>query len=56
MQELTWKLEELRSGARVVVVSKFLDSPALELVPEGCLESGQAHTSDKLDVYMYRRA
>ena len=40
----------------MVAVSKSLDSPALELVPEGCLESGQAHTSDTLDVYIYRRA
>eukprot|EP00232_Nephroselmis_pyriformis_P003878 CAMPEP_0182906666 /NCGR_PEP_ID=MMETSP0034_2-20130328/33911_1 /TAXON_ID=156128 /ORGANISM="Nephroselmis pyriformis, Strain CCMP717" /LENGTH=261 /DNA_ID=CAMNT_0025042393 /DNA_START=87 /DNA_END=872 /DNA_ORIENTATION=- len=55
VQNLQWKLEELRPGAQVVVVSKFLDSPALELVPEGCLESSQAHTEDKLDVYLYRR-
>lgn len=53
LNAMTWQLEALRPGARVLLVSKSLDSPSFEFVE--CVPLQQTHTPAAVDCYIYHK-
>ena len=54
LQSLIWKLEaELRPGARLVIISKMIESPFFEPWKGGYVSVEQAHTKWNLDAWLY---
>jgi hypothetical protein len=54
LQSLIWKLEaELKSGARLIIISKQVDSPAFAAFGPGYVSVEQAHSKWNLDAFMY---
>jgi len=54
LQGLTWKLEaELKRGARLIVISKVLDSVAFDSFGPGYISVEQAHSKWTLDAWLY---
>lgn len=54
LQSLIWKLEaELKSGARLIIISKMVESPAFDTFGPGYVSVEQAHSKWNLDAWMY---
>lgn len=53
---LMWKLEaELKSGARLIIISKVVDSPAFQSFGPGYVSVEQAHSKWNLDAWIYQK-
>ena len=54
LQSFIWKLDaELKSGARLIIISKMVESPAFESYGPGYVSVEQAHSKWNLDAWMY---